>query len=575
MKVGYSASRVGAAILMSWAVSSPVFPEPDFEFTKIVDTNGTPDANFSTIQAAIDDIDDNQTVRWTVLIYAGVYAENVTLDDTKENVDLVGIDGGSVIIAPSSGDGVVITSGAETVRNNAIRNLTIQTTSGHGIKIESGTAVAAHIQVENVTIEADGSDKHGVFLEFGTDVLVRNCNIDSDDGDAFHGDLVRRLTIDSSTLTAMQGLAVSLIAVSGATSYEDISVLGSRLVGGLVGMRILLGERILIQDSDIVCNNSESDFQEPVALFFDRLSGNPSAEPSDIVALDCRIRAICEGHDGKCIALGTDALGTDTDTFPKVINCDISATADEDPVYGVYAGGGTSLDPNVILIGGTVTSHCDNEKETEVFDLRQNSGESVNGELFMSGTRMTKWKGPIKTAERKRSVVQRTLNISSPDNDGILTTTGLTGSEQSLTSGFSNPDVYRMLTVTGNMAGMDQDVFIVGTNFGGVQITDKITLNGTATVDGHKPFGTVSKIILPARTAADQKVLVGTSGIIGLQFPIESGSDVLQVGRKASAASSYTILASIGTVSDEYSTADITSQLTAGNSFEFVALASE
>ncbi len=116
-------------------------------------------ADHQTIQAAINDpkIGFDPGVRYTVLIFAGTYTENVTLGGLKENVDLVGIDREAVIIKPSSGNGILITSGTETSRNNRIANLTIITTTGHGIEIvKGGTPAPKDITIEGVTIQANG-----------------------------------------------------------------------------------------------------------------------------------------------------------------------------------------------------------------------------------------------------------------------------------------------------------------------------------------------------------------------------------------------------------------------------------
>jgi hypothetical protein len=118
-----------------------------------------------------------------VFIYSGVYEENVVLDGADENIDLVGVDRDAVIIAPSSGSGIKITSGSETTRNNTIRNLTIKPTSGHGIEIEKGgTPVPKGILIDGVTIVAAGTDKDGILAEEVDNLTVRNCTISAGTG---------------------------------------------------------------------------------------------------------------------------------------------------------------------------------------------------------------------------------------------------------------------------------------------------------------------------------------------------------------------------------------------------------
>ena len=140
-------------------------------------------ADWTTIQAGINDvrIGNNPTVRFTVFIFAGTYTENVTLGTLKENVDLVGIDRESVIIAPTSaGSGIKITSGDETSRNNRIANLTIITDDGHGIEIvKGGTPAPKNITIEGVTIIAAGSGKDGIYASEVQNLRIVNVMITS------------------------------------------------------------------------------------------------------------------------------------------------------------------------------------------------------------------------------------------------------------------------------------------------------------------------------------------------------------------------------------------------------------
>ena len=146
-------------------------------------------ADFTTIQAGIDSpkIGSDPTVRFTVLIYPGTYAESLTLDGTKENVDLVGVDRDAVVIAPPSGNGLTITSGTEAARHNTIGNLTIRTTDGHGIEIRKGTGpgdqTPAEIVIEDCTIEADGEGANGVHGTSAADCSILTSTISSQQSD--------------------------------------------------------------------------------------------------------------------------------------------------------------------------------------------------------------------------------------------------------------------------------------------------------------------------------------------------------------------------------------------------------
>ncbi|RMF45476.1 MAG: hypothetical protein D6751_07360 [Deltaproteobacteria bacterium] len=106
-------------------------------------------------------------------------------------------------------------------------------------------------------------------------------------------------------------------------------------------------------------------------------------------------------------------------------------------------------------------------------------------------------------------------------------------------------------------------------------IADAVVLDGTATVEGDKPFVTIDKIILPARTGPGQSVAAGVTNRFGLHFPIGSASDVIQIARKASGATSYTIepLTSL-TIDVNFATVK-PGTVSAGDSFQFSALASQ
>lgn len=75
---------------------------------------------------------------------------------------------------------------------------------------------------------------------------------------------------------------------------------------------------------------------------------------------------------------------------------------DDDGAAGGSAG---KCGDAALVIGGSVVTSASAEKETEVWDLLQDP-EQGDG-LAMSGTRFSKWKGPIFSGERPRPVTQR------------------------------------------------------------------------------------------------------------------------------------------------------------------------
>lgn len=76
----------------------------------------------------------------------------------------------------------------------------------------------------------------------------------------------------------------------------------------------------------------------------------------------------------------------------------------------------------------------------------------------------------------------------------LLTTT------QDKTTGLTNPDVPRTVTVKGNLSGITGDVVITGTNINNAAIEDTIALNGATEVEGVMAFKTVGQVALPVET---------------------------------------------------------------------------
>jgi len=464
-----------------------------------------------------------------------------------------------------------ITSGTETSRDCRIANLTIQTTNGHGIEIvKGGTPVPKNITIEGVTIEAGGTDQHGIDGPAAEEVRIFNCDVHSAAG---HGIVLgSNYTLDTLSVAApgsgasgIHGLARNGIQMRNCTAdgalrglflreAEDVLIVGSTFRGQTYGAFIMGDRNIELHDCLLAAEGSDGNIR--AAFIGD--SGVTGGE--DILLSGCRLEAI---SDGTAMAIAADI---EAQQVARFLDCQFQATNTTGPAVGVYNAGGE----NVFIIGGSITTAAP-QRETRVWDLEDAAPPGFK--LRASGVRFSKFKGPIHSAERPRSLVQRTINVAAPSSTWILDSEDLTDEEQPNVTPDHQPDVYRVLSVTGNLLGMNQDVYIIGTDFAGNAITDKITLNSTATVDGVKPFKTVTKIILPAKTADNQTVSVGTTTKLGLYYPISADGNVLQQGRKASEANSYT-LESVGTVDEVYATVDISS-ITAGDSFEWAVLASQ
>lgn len=227
----------------------------------------------------------------------------------------------------------------------------------------------------------------------------------------------------------------------------------------------------------------------------------------------------------------------------------------------------------IALIGGSVTATDEDEREADVYDLY--SGSVSQSRILVAGTQFSRWKGAIGAAVGEEVDVLRVVDISAGAAT-VLATTALQSTEQEIVNNITDPEVFRVLSVTGNLGGMNQTVIIIGRDWALRPIADSITLTGTTTADGVKAFRAVDKIILPARTAIGQTVSIGTSEILGLHSPISETTDLLQIGQKAAAASSYTLQSTVPTPSVERGTVDISSLSPADDdSIEFTYRASK
>lgn len=97
-----------------------------------------------------------------------------------------------------------------------------------------------------------------------------------------------------------------------------------------------------------------------------------------------------------------------------------------------------------------------------------------------------------------------------------------------VTSGITNPDVPRVLSITGNQATCTGNVVIDGTDANDQVIQDTIALSGTSTVAGAKAFKTVTQVTIPTRGAANDQVSVGVTKTIGLFHKVPTAQHVLK-----------------------------------------------
>jgi hypothetical protein len=160
--------------------------------------------------------------------------------------------------------------------------------------------------------------------------------------------------------------------------------------------------------------------------------------------------------------------------------------------------------------------------------------------------------------------------VAVADDDAILAATTITENENVVTSGFANPDVYRVLTVTGDASVLQGHVVILGTNWGGEAIAEEIEIGtpGTA-VAGRKPFLEVTSIVLPGVVGAGgARVKVGTSNKLGLHEPIPDVASVIDNGRRTCSASDAAfeyVAVDPGGVDAVYGTVDVNARFNDGS----------
>lgn len=85
-----------------------------------------------------------------------------------------------------------------------------------------------------------------------------------------------------------------------------------------------------------------------------------------------------------------------------------------------------------------------------------------------------------------------------------------------VTTGITQPDVTRTLTMKGSAGGMSGFVIVTGKDIRGKVITESMLINGTDEFTGLKAFKTITSILVPARTAPGNTVSLALGAGFGL-----------------------------------------------------------
>lgn len=122
--------------------------------------------------------------------------------------------------------------------------------------------------------------------------------------------------------------------------------------------------------------------------------------------------------------------------------------------------------------------------------------------------------------------------VSAGATTAVLAATSGATAAQSVTTGITNPDVPRALSVspTANTTGSPLTVVITGTNVEGKPITENfvVPVNSTTIVNGVKAFKSVSSVAIPGNTSG-LTVTVGTRNILGLKHRLFNQNTTVKV----------------------------------------------
>jgi hypothetical protein len=523
--------------------SNAALASPNLARTYVVDKGTTGLKDYLTIQEAVDAV-PSAAPRWTVLVYAGTYAESVTLDGPEtRNIDIVGV-GGVVISPPSGSPGIKIVGRTETTRMNSIRNVMIEAQGAHGIEIVKGDGPSddppAEMVLSEVRIDATGSLRDGLHAEEAIALDVRSC-----------------------TLT---GESYGVNAVNA----RSLRIRSSWLRGGRGGVRLTGGEDVRVSSGLSVGDSELGIPAYPTGgAVLASSAGNP---PEAILLQGTRIRAI-RRHDNE------DAVGVNVamEGAPRLLGCAISAegTVERAGVvrtlnaYGVFVGGGTDIDPSVEIIGGTVrAASADTTGRGDVVDLRVENPSGHTATAFLAGTPIGRVSGAVAPAGWPRLRRQRLTDVEAA-NVIYVANVQVVPEPQIITTGITNPNHCRSLTVTrAGSALIGKDVGVFGKDLYLQDLAWSVTfVFETATHTSPYPFYRVERIAIPGVMAPGHKVRVGIAENLGHYAPLEGQAAILEQGRATSPSAPY-LVETPGTVDVNGGTIDLSATLDDGDSFQ-------
>ncbi len=112
---------------------------------------------------------------------------------------------------------------------------------------------------------------------------------------------------------------------------------------------------------------------------------------------------------------------------------------------------------------------------------------------------------------------------------GVLASTALTASVQTITAWITDPDVFRTVSIVGNQASVTWNVVINGKDRAWYNISETLASNWTTTVVWNRAFASVDSIVLPVLDTAWDEISVWVTDKLWLYREIEATWDVISV----------------------------------------------
>lgn len=124
--------------------------------------------------------------------------------------------------------------------------------------------------------------------------------------------------------------------------------------------------------------------------------------------------------------------------------------------------------------------------------------------------------------------------VAAGTSTAVLAATNGAATAQTVTSGITQPDVPRALSVTvgGTAAGVQQSTIVVtGTNVEGKVIAEGFTATqgSTGTINGVKAFKSITSVLIPAQVGTSATFAVGTRNILGINHRLFNNNTTVKV----------------------------------------------